>query len=55
MCKSNSSITFIPFFSNQIFGAVAGESNGFDSIEELNELSSLLQVTGEEIGKLALQ
>jgi len=32
-----------------------GEQRFLIQIEELNELSSLLQVTGEETGKLALQ
>jgi len=34
---------------------IEGEQRFLISSEELNEFSSLLQVTGEEIGKFALQ
>ena len=33
---------------NQIFGAVAGESNGIFKSEKLNDISSLLQVQVED-------
>ena len=39
---------------NKIFGAVIGESNGFHLSEELNEFSSLLQVTDCENRKTSI-
>ena len=45
-----------PFPSNQIFGAVAGESNGICfQVKNLNEYSSLLQEQVEDTANLALQ